>query len=191
MNIYGTVFFTLMGMWIRNSSHGDKCESGFPDRCSAVWQKQPEKWHTGNLVLHHDNAPSHFTLPVRNFWPETTWLLFSPSIPQIQPCVTFSFFLVPKLKLVFKGKRWYHCNQTIIRLHLWNSKHRISTDTLNNVRIVTFCILLQGNYCEGDSIEQTLKWFILDIFLHLILSMYHTQSNHMNTQALSDELTSS
>jgi len=69
-----------------------------------VRRKRPEKWANG-FILHHDNAPCHTSLLVRQFlsnknitmWPHP------PYSPDLAPC---DFWLFPKVKMTMKGKRF-------------------------------------------------------------------------------------
>ena len=63
----------------------------------AVRRKCPEWW------LHHDNAPAHKALSMKQFLPKNsmTQLLHPPYSPDLAPC---DFFLFPRMKKVLKGK---------------------------------------------------------------------------------------
>ncbi|UYV84313.1 hypothetical protein LAZ67_X001823 [Cordylochernes scorpioides] len=58
----------------------------------AIRQKRPDLWKNKNWLLHHDNAPAHTSLLVRDFLAKTNTLMMPRShrIPQIWPPVTFS-----------------------------------------------------------------------------------------------------
>jgi len=45
-----------------------------------VRRKQPEIWKNGNWLLHHDNAPAHTSISVKEFLTKVTCLLF-PTLP--------------------------------------------------------------------------------------------------------------
>jgi transposase len=62
-------------------------------------------WTAGSWLLHHDNAPAHTVLSIRQF-------LAKHSIPTL-PYPPYSpdlslpdFFLFPKLKITLKGRRF-------------------------------------------------------------------------------------
>ena len=59
----------------------------------------PDKW-----VLHHDNAPAHSAISVKQFLAHKTILTLehAPYSPDLAPC---DFFLFPKLKSFLKGTR--------------------------------------------------------------------------------------
>ncbi|UYV75744.1 hypothetical protein LAZ67_13001188 [Cordylochernes scorpioides] len=72
----------------------------------AIRQKRPDLWKNKNWRLHHDNAPAHTSLLVRDFLAKNNTLMMPRShrIPQIwTPC---DFFLFPKLKRPMKGRRY-------------------------------------------------------------------------------------
>jgi len=62
----------------------------------------PEKWRSGNWILHHDNAPAHRAVTTNEFLAKHN----IPSLPQppyspdLAPC---DFFLFPQLKKTMKG----------------------------------------------------------------------------------------
>jgi hypothetical protein len=65
----------------------------------------PHKWSSNTWLLHHDNAPCHAALSVREFLakhsiPVVPHLSFPPDLA---PC---DFFLFPSLKRTLKGKRF-------------------------------------------------------------------------------------
>jgi hypothetical protein len=71
----------------------------------AVRRKLPHKWSSGTWLLHHDIAPCHAGLSVREF-------LAKHSIPMV-PHPSYSpdlascdFFLFPRLNSILKGKRF-------------------------------------------------------------------------------------
>ncbi|KAG5323782.1 MOS1T transposase, partial [Pseudoatta argentina] len=62
-------------------------------------------WKNKNWLLHHDNAPAHTSLLVREFVAKNNTLMISqpPYSPDLAPC---DFFLFPKLKRPMKGRRY-------------------------------------------------------------------------------------
>ena len=71
----------------------------------SVRGKRRELWETKSWLLHHDNAPAHNVLSMRQFLAENNIaVLEQPSYsPDLAPC---DFFLFPKLKGVIKGTRF-------------------------------------------------------------------------------------
>ncbi|UYV62235.1 hypothetical protein LAZ67_1008329 [Cordylochernes scorpioides] len=71
----------------------------------AIRQKRPDLWKNKNWLLHHDNAPAHTSLLVRNFLAKNNTLMMPqpPYSPDLAPC---DFFLFPKLKRPMKGRRY-------------------------------------------------------------------------------------
>ena len=73
--------------------------------CEAIRQKRPDLWKNKNWLLHHDNAPAHTSLLVREFLTKNNTLMMPqpPYSPDLAPC---DFFLFPKLKRPMKGRRY-------------------------------------------------------------------------------------
>jgi histone-lysine N-methyltransferase SETMAR len=73
----------------------------------AVRWKRPHKWSSGSGIwlLHHDNAPCHAALSVREFLAKhsITVVPHLPYSPDLAPC---EFFLFPRLKITLEGKRF-------------------------------------------------------------------------------------
>ncbi len=68
----------------------------------SVRDKRRSLWETNAWVLHHDNAPAHTALSIRQFLAErnTAALKQPPYSPDLAPC---DFVLFPKIKSVLKG----------------------------------------------------------------------------------------
>ncbi|UYV78041.1 hypothetical protein LAZ67_15003295 [Cordylochernes scorpioides] len=71
----------------------------------AIRQKRPDLWKNKNWLLHHDNAPAHTSLLVRDFLAKNNTLMMPQQqySPNLAPC---DFFLFPKLKRPMKGRRY-------------------------------------------------------------------------------------
>ncbi|UYV84371.1 hypothetical protein LAZ67_X001959 [Cordylochernes scorpioides] len=71
----------------------------------AILQKRPDLWKNKNWLLHHDNAPAHASLLVRDLLAKNNTLMMPqpPYSPDLAPC---DFFLFPKLKRPMKGRRY-------------------------------------------------------------------------------------
>ncbi|UYV84596.1 hypothetical protein LAZ67_X002756 [Cordylochernes scorpioides] len=71
----------------------------------AIRQKRPDLWKNKNWLLHHDKAPAHTSLLVRDFLAKNNTLMMPqpPYSPDLAPC---DFFLFPKLKRPMKGRRY-------------------------------------------------------------------------------------
>jgi len=71
----------------------------------VVRRHRPEKWRSGDWILHHDNAPAHSAVTTNEFLakhniPSLPHTLYSPDLA---PC---DFFLFPQLKKTMKGRRF-------------------------------------------------------------------------------------
>ena len=69
-----------------------------------VRRKRPEKW-TNGFILHHDNVRCHTSLLVWQFLSNKTFTAcpHPPYSPDLAPC---DFWLLPKVKMAMKGKRF-------------------------------------------------------------------------------------
>jgi len=122
---------------------------------NAVRRKRPELWQSGDWVLHHDNAPVHSALVIRDFCVKNAMTVIPqpPYSPDLAPA---DFFLFPKLKRSLKGRRF----QTVDEI-----KEK-TTELLNTFTKEEFpgafdqwkhrwekCVASQGDYFEGDKFE--------------------------------------
>ncbi|UYV61909.1 hypothetical protein LAZ67_1007037 [Cordylochernes scorpioides] len=73
--------------------------------CEAIRQKRPDLWRNKNWLLHHDNAPAHTSLLVRDILAKNNTLMMPqpPYSPDLAPC---DFLLFPKLKRPMKVRRY-------------------------------------------------------------------------------------
>ncbi|XP_018050140.1 PREDICTED: uncharacterized protein LOC108688408 [Atta colombica] len=99
-------------------------------------------------MLHHDNAPAHTSLLVRNF--------FGQKQHHNHASVLCDFFLFPKLKRSMKGRRFATIEE-------------IKTTSLEELKAISKsayqkcfeewkkrwhkCIISEGDYFEGDKID--------------------------------------
>jgi transposase len=70
-----------------------------------VRRKRPELFAYNSWILHHDNAPGHTALSVRQFLAskQITVLEHPPHSPDLAPS---DFFLFPKIKEILKGRHF-------------------------------------------------------------------------------------
>jgi histone-lysine N-methyltransferase SETMAR len=73
--------------------------------CDAMHRHRPEKWHSGNWILHHDNASAHRAVTTNEFLVKhkIPLLAHPPNSPDLAPC---DFFLFPQRKKTMKGRRF-------------------------------------------------------------------------------------
>ena len=89
----------------RNATVNSEYYKGLLERLrNDVRRKRPEKWANG-FILHHDNAPCHTSLLVRQFLSNKniTVCPHPPYSPGPAPC---NFWLFPKVKMTVKVKRF-------------------------------------------------------------------------------------
>ncbi|UYV68987.1 hypothetical protein LAZ67_6001900 [Cordylochernes scorpioides] len=124
----------------------------------AIRQKLPDLWKNKNWLLHHDKAPAHTSLLVRDFLAKNNTLMMPqpPYSPDLAPC---DFFLFPKLKRPMKGRRYATLDEI----------KTASKEELKKILKMIFlkcfedwknrwhkCIISHGDYFEGDKIEARL-----------------------------------
>lgn len=116
-----------------------------------VRRKRPEKWRNG-FLLHHDNAPCHTSLLIRQFLADKN-IPVCPQPPYSPDVAPSDFWLFPKLKTTLKGRRF----DTIPDIE------RATKEQLKILKKEDFrrcfqvwyerwekCIGSQGDYFEGD-----------------------------------------
>jgi hypothetical protein len=98
------VFFLLLFFFIRGVVHHEFVPQG-PTVNATFYVEvlkrlheharrvQPELWTEKNWILHHDNAPSHSVLIVREFFTKNDMITMDhPSyLPDLAPCNSFLF----------------------------------------------------------------------------------------------------
>jgi transposase len=117
-----------------------------------VRRKWPELWKNRNWLLHHDNAPAHTSLVVREFLTKNnvTTVPHPAYSPDLAHC---DFYVFPKMKLRLKGRRFASIEEVQAE----------SQQILNTLTPTDFnecfqkwqnrcdcCIQAQGDYFEGD-----------------------------------------
>ena len=120
--------------------------------CEKVRQKQPELSANNSWILHHDNAPAHTALSVREFLAtkQITVLEHPAYSPDLAPS---DFFLFPKIKEILKGRHFDDIDD--IRRNTAAVLKAISQNQFQNcfegwTRRWHRCIGSQGEYFEGD-----------------------------------------
>jgi len=71
----------------------------------TIRKKRPELWADNSWFLHHDNAPSHTALILRDHFVKNSTRIVPqpPYSPDLAPC---DFWLFPKLKRPLRGHRF-------------------------------------------------------------------------------------
>jgi histone-lysine N-methyltransferase SETMAR len=109
----------------------------------AVRQRRPELWRDA-CILHHDNAPAHDALAVREFLAKKSIMKLDhpPYSPDLAPC---NFWLFPKPKTALKGHRFsgiadIQGHATTI---LQNIQKRSSRNILSSGNTDSLCVLVR------------------------------------------------
>ncbi|UYV70543.1 RGS7 [Cordylochernes scorpioides] len=136
----------------------------------AIRQKRPDLWKNKNWLLHHDNAPAHTSLLVRDFLAKNNTLMMPqpPYSPDLPPC---DFFLFPKLKRPMKGRRYATLDEIKtaskeeLRKNQKNDFLKCFEDWKNRWHK---CIISHGDYFEGDKIAVShIKHSFLELSFNL------------------------
>ena len=119
---------------------------------NKIRQKRRASWAGKTWILHHDNAPAHTALSVKQFLvsKEITTLHHPPYSPDLAPC---DFFLFPKLKGILKGTRFQGVEdiKTSVTIHLKTiTKEQFSQCYKAWSKRMEKCIKANGEYFEGD-----------------------------------------
>ena len=118
----------------------------------SVREKRRELWETRSWLLHHDNAPAHNALGIREFLAENNIAVLKKPLysPDLAPC---DFFVFPKLKKVIKGSRFQ--DSEAIKTAVTRELRAIQEESFQECveawqRRLEKCIRAQGEYFEGD-----------------------------------------
>lgn len=120
-----------------------------------IRRKRPQLWKDQSWILHHENAPPHTALIVRDTLAKggTTVLSQPPYSPDLAPC---DFFLFPRMKSAMKGNRYAtieelkSTSQELLKAISQTDWKKCFDDW--KVRWKK-CVLSGGAYFEGDHIN--------------------------------------
>jgi len=128
----------------------------------AVRRHRPEKWRSGNWMLHHDNAPAHRAVTTNEFLAKHNIVsLPQPPYPlDLAPC---DFFLFPQLKKTMKGRRFDYVED--IQANATRQLRAITKSDYQRCfcqwqECWNKCIQAQGHYFEGDKTNWPLSLLI-------------------------------
>jgi len=117
-----------------------------------VRRKRPELFANNSWILHHDNAPAHTALSVREFLAtkQITVLEHPAYSLDLDPS---DFFLFLKIKEILKGRHFDDIDD--IRSNTTAALKAIPQNQVQNcfeglTRCWHWCIASQGEYFEGD-----------------------------------------
>ena len=115
----------------------------------AVRRQRPEKWRSGNWILHHDNAPAHRAVTLNEFLAKhnTPSLPHPPYSPDLAPC---DFFLLQQLKKTTKGHRFDYVEANVTRQVRAVTKSDHQRCCRQWQERWNKCIQAQGRCFEGD-----------------------------------------
>ncbi|KAL4090154.1 hypothetical protein QTP88_025053 [Uroleucon formosanum] len=147
-----------------------------------IRKKRPEKWRTETWFLHHDNAPAHSALSIREFLADKKIPVVPhpPYSPDLAPC---DFFLFPKLKFALKGQRFQDVEEikanTAAELKVLTSEQFQRTfekwqDRWNH------CILSGGEYFEVNLFLSNIYFFCSQFIKMAFLQSLKAQVNCVN-----------
>jgi len=109
-------------------------------------------WSSGDWFLHHDNAPAHAALSVKQFSAKNnmTVIPHPPRSPHFAPC---DFFLFPRMKCQMKRKRFADVSE--VKKKTLEVLNKISNEEFQKYfqqweKRLCKCIESKGKYFEGD-----------------------------------------
>jgi len=118
----------------------------------SVWEKRRELWETRSWLLHHDNAPAHNALVIREIFTKNNIAVLEqpPYSPNLASC---DFFLFPKFKEVIKRTRFQ--DSGAIKTAVTKELRAILEESFQECveawqRKLEKCIREQGDSFEGD-----------------------------------------
>lgn len=121
----------------------------------AIRKKRPELWANNSWILHHDNAPSHTALVLREFFAKNSTHVAPqpPYSPDLAPC---DFWLFPKLKRPLRGNRFESIEE--IQRESARALKAIPTEDFSACfedwkKRWQKCIGAGGDYFEGDDTD--------------------------------------
>ena len=122
--------------------------------CFVQCARRDELWQNNSWVLHHDNAPAHTALSIREFLAQKNIAVLEqpPYSPDLAPC---DFFLFPKLKGVIKGTCFedVHDIKKAVTTELWRIPEESFQECMQAwQRRMGKCVRLEGDYFEGDDL---------------------------------------
>ena len=118
----------------------------------SVRKKRRELWKTRSWLLHHNNAPAHNALGIREFRAKNNIAVLEQPLcsPDLAPC---DFFLFPELKEVIKGTRFQ--DSEAIKTAVTRDLRTIPEESFQKCveawqRRLEKCIRAQGDHFKGD-----------------------------------------
>ncbi|UYV67796.1 hypothetical protein LAZ67_5002097 [Cordylochernes scorpioides] len=132
----------------------------------AIRQKRPDLWKNKNWLLHHDNAPAHTSLLVRDFLAKNNTLMMPqpPYSSDLAPC---EFFLFPKLKRPMKGRRYATLDKIKTASKEELKRYKKKKDFLKCFEDWKNrwhkCIISHGDYFEGNKIDPPFSLNLLQL----------------------------
>ena len=118
----------------------------------SVREKRRELRKTRSWLFHHDNAPAHNALEIREFLAKNDIAVLEQPLhsPDLAPC---DFFLFPKLREVIKGTRFQ--DSEVIKTAETRELRMIPEESFQECvetwqRRLEKCIRAQADHFEGD-----------------------------------------
>lgn len=121
----------------------------------AIRRKRPELWAENSWILHHDNAPSHNAIIIRNFLTKnaTNTIQQPPNSPDLAPC---DFFLFNRVKKPLRGTRFSSREEVMEKSQealMGIPKTEYKKCFEDWIKRWHKCVAVDGDYFEGDNID--------------------------------------
>ena len=121
----------------------------------AIRQKRPDLWANNSWILHHDNAPSHNAIVIREHLAknEMNTIQQPPNSSDLAP---YDFFLFDRLKKPLRGTR-YSTRDEVMEKSEMALMAIPQTDYKKCfedwIKRWLKCVAVDGEYFEGDNID--------------------------------------
>ena len=121
----------------------------------AIRQKRPDLWTNNSWILHHDNAPTHNAIVIREHLAknETNTIRQLPNSPDLAPC---NFFLFDRLKKPLRGTRYSTRDEVMekSKMALMATPQTDYKKCLEGwIKRWNKCVAVDGEYFERDNID--------------------------------------
>lgn len=121
----------------------------------AIRQKRPDLWENNSWILHHDNAPSHNAIIIREHLAKngTNTIQQPPNSPDLAPC---DFFLFDRLKKPLRGTRFSTRDEIMEKSKMalmaipQTDYEKCFKDWIKRWHK---CVAVDGKYFEGDNMD--------------------------------------
>jgi hypothetical protein len=137
----------------------------------GIWHKRPDRWKNNNWFLHHDNAPAHTSLVVRQFLSSKNITVIPQ--PPIRLTSTQRPFPIPQGEITAERASFWHdwgdprrITRGYRHTHIWElaGMYKIMGNKLGSLYICTRRLIRRRRWI----LEVTLRNFFMVIFAEFL-----------------------